>query len=654
MRKLTLALVTVLVGGVVVGGAALPSHAATTTIPLAGTPSSVAVTPDGSTALVLLQGSVAFLDTATDQITRTVSVPGGSISIDIDARGTTAIVPQNGGFAVSLITIATGAVRNVFVGAYPNGATFDPTNSNIAYTANYGGGNVSALDITTGSVLATIATGQNPFAVAFTPDAGRAYVSNTGSGTVTVINTATRTPAATIVVGSAPLDIAVGPDGTEAYVANSASNSISVIDTTTNTVTTTIPVGTQPVGLAVSPDGDTLYVAEAGGSEVGVVNTISKARTGTIPVGSGPNAVAFMKDGGSAYVTNGREDTLSRIDGRITPVFTEDTPPEDATVGVDYAYAFAATGLPAPTFAVTAGVLPAGLTLSSSGLLSGTPTETGTTAFTVTASNGVGQDADSRSNTIAVVPAPVPPTFTNATPPASTVGSAYAYSFTATGDPVLAFRITSGALPVGLSLASDGTLTGTPTTSGASTFQVTASNGAGSATTAPLTVTITPAPVLPLSAPTITSPENGDSVASPVTYTGTGTPGEFIALITYPTDTPPQSSQPVEDAFADPDPIQVGSDGLWAVTRTVADPGETTSVAIAFLRDSDGTVTNTSAPSAPVAYTVTAASVTPPSGLASTGTNGSGLAVVSALAVLLIGAGITAVTQTRRRRKTIQ
>lgn len=58
-------------------------------------------------------------------------------------------------------------------------------------------------------------------------------------------------------------------------------------------------------------------------------------------------------------------------------------------LGSAYSQTLAATGGTAPyTWSVTAGALPAGLTLSSAGVLSGTPTSVGTSNFTVTASGG--------------------------------------------------------------------------------------------------------------------------------------------------------------------------------------------------------------------------------------------------------------------------
>jgi uncharacterized delta-60 repeat protein len=81
--------------------------------------------------------------------------------------------------------------------------------------------------------------------------------------------------------------------------------------------------------------------------------------------------------------------TLTIIDNDVAPVFTSGAPPQGIP-RTPYSHMFTATGSPAPTFSLTAGTLPNGLFLSSSGLLSGTPTTAGTfSGITVTANNGV-------------------------------------------------------------------------------------------------------------------------------------------------------------------------------------------------------------------------------------------------------------------------
>ena len=78
----------------------------------------------------------------------------------------------------------------------------------------------------------------------------------------------------------------------------------------------------------------------------------------------------------------------------------------NGTIGVGYTQTITATGGTAPyTFAVTVGTLPAGLTLASDGTLSGIPTATGSSTFTVTATNSVGAGAASAASNI-VTPNP--------------------------------------------------------------------------------------------------------------------------------------------------------------------------------------------------------------------------------------------------------
>ncbi len=65
-------------------------------------------------------------------------------------------------------------------------------------------------------------------------------------------------------------------------------------------------------------------------------------------------------------------------------------------------YQITASGSPAPTFSITSGTPPTGVTLSSAGLLSGTPTQAGAFNFTIDATNGVSPDG-TQSFTLTVV-----------------------------------------------------------------------------------------------------------------------------------------------------------------------------------------------------------------------------------------------------------
>jgi hypothetical protein len=149
------------------------------------------------------------------------------------------------------------------------------------------------------------------------------------------------------------------------------------------------------------------------------------------------------------------------------------------TISVPYAQTVTATGGNGSyTFSVSAGALPTGLSLNpASGQVSGTPTAAGTASFTITATDGLAATG-SRAYVVTVNPAL---TVNPATLAAATVGSAYSQTVSSTGGTgSVAFSVTAGALPAGLSLnAATGQITGTPTSAATANFTITATDSVG-------------------------------------------------------------------------------------------------------------------------------------------------------------------------------
>jgi len=158
------------------------------------------------------------------------------------------------------------------------------------------------------------------------------------------------------------------------------------------------------------------------------------------------------------------------------------------TVGSAGSFTVTATGSPAPTFSET-GVLPSGVTLSTAGLLSGTPAAGtgGTYPITITASNGVSPNA-TQPFTLTVNQ---PPAITSANATTFGEGSAGSFTVTATGFPAATFSET-GALPSGVTLSTSGSLSGTPAigTAGNYPITITASNGVSPNATQGFTLTV--------------------------------------------------------------------------------------------------------------------------------------------------------------------
>ncbi len=152
------------------------------------------------------------------------------------------------------------------------------------------------------------------------------------------------------------------------------------------------------------------------------------------------------------------------------------------TIGAVYNQNFSASGGSAPyTFSVFAGALPPGLSLTTSGALTGTPTTIGSYVFQVGATDTNGCTG-SRAYTL-VINNPVCPTITvnptNSTLPSATVGAAYSQSFTGSGG-VSPYKFSgNGNVPPGLNPTANGDLSGTPTAPGSYTFTVIAEDANG-------------------------------------------------------------------------------------------------------------------------------------------------------------------------------
>jgi hypothetical protein len=284
----------------------------------------------------------------------------------------------------------------------------------------------------------------------------------------------------------------------------------------TSPYTFAVTAGALPAGLSLSSAGALSGTPTAGGTFTFTV-TATDSTTGAGPY------------------TGSRAYTLSVNAATIT-VAPASLPPANAEVF--YTQTITASGGTSPySFARTAGSLPSGLTLSSSGVLSGTATVSGTFTFTVTAtdsSTGTGPYAGSRTYSLTVNAPTI--TVSPASLPAGTAGNSYSQTITASGGVApYSFNVTGGSLPVGLTLTTGGLLAGTTTTAGTFNFTITASDAnhftgsasytvnVGTATTT-ITLTATPNPAASGSIVTFTATITGANPTGTVTFFDRGNP----------------------------------------------------------------------------------------------------------------------------------
>ena len=332
-------------------------------------------------------------------------------------------------------------------GSLPSGTQGTPYSQTVSAT---GGTGPYTFSVASGSLPAGLTLDGNTGAISGTP---------TGSGSSSALLQA--------------LD-SVGNIGSRSYTVNIGTGSLTVNPAT-------LPSGTQgtPYSQTVTAtggNGSYTYSISSGSLPAGLgLNASTGAISGT-PTGSGPSTFTVRADDTNGnFGTRGYTVNIGTNSLTVNP----STLPS-GTQGVAYNQTVTATGGTAPyTFLLSSGSLPAGLSLNSStGAISGTPTGSGVSSFTVRAVDPNG-NAGSRaysltigSSIITVGPATLPP---------ATRGTPYNQTVTATGGTgPYTFTITAGSLPPGLSLnSSTGAISGTPTGTGDFTFTVQARNSLG-------------------------------------------------------------------------------------------------------------------------------------------------------------------------------
>jgi Putative Ig domain len=200
----------------------------------------------------------------------------------------------------------------------------------------------------------------------------------------------------------------------------------------------------------------------------------------------------------------------------------------NGTMGTAYAQSLAASGGSGTgySYAVTSGtgLSAVGLSLSSAGAITGTPSA-GETAgtFVVTVTDSAGNKGTATITLTVIYPFL---TITTTTLPNGIVGTAYSQTLNATSGSGTGYTwsVTSGAASlsaVGLSLSSSGVLSGSTPVAGTATFTVQVTDSANNTATANLTVTIYPSLVV-----STTSLANGtEGTAYTATLAATGGSG---------------------------------------------------------------------------------------------------------------------------------
>jgi uncharacterized repeat protein (TIGR03803 family) len=213
---------------------------------------------------------------------------------------------------------------------------------------------------------------------------------------------------------------------------------------------------------------------------------------------------------------------------QISPLQITTTSLPAGTVNSPYSATLSVSGgVPPYSWSVIGGSLPSGLTLSTSGVISGTPTAAGTFSFTVQV-----RDSESPPAT-AIAPLSITIrsslTITTTSLPLGTVDIPYSATLAATGGlPPYTWSVVRGTLPSGLTLnGGSGLISGSPTAAGTFNFtvQVSDSQSPPAIATAPLSITVSAQSVF-----LAWNPSSSPGVIGYNAYRGTASGGPYTRI----------------------------------------------------------------------------------------------------------------------------
>ena len=571
-------------------------------------------------------------NTSTQSFTLTVTATAPTIT---SASSTTFAENTAGTFAVT----ATGDTPISFseVGTLPSGVSLG-SDGTLAGTPAFGTAGSYTITITATDTNSNFSTQSFTLAVTASPpvitSATSTSFAENSAGTFAVTATGD-TPIGFTESGGLPSGVSLGADGTLA--GTPASGSAGSYPITITATDANANSSTQSFTLTVTATGPSITSASSTTFAENTAGTFAVTATGDTPIGfteigTLPSGVTLGTDGTlagtPAYGTAGSYPiTITATDANsnsstqsFTLTVTASAPVFTSAASISFAensvgtFTFTATGDTPITF-TESGNLPTGVSLASDGTLSGTPAgdTAGSYPITVTASD---TNASTSTQSFTLTVSASVPVFTSAASTTFTETTAGTFAVTATGDTPISFT-ESGNLPSGVSLASDGTLSGTPAfgTAGSYPITITATDVNTNSTTQSFTLTVTATGPSITSAASTTFAENSAGTFAvtatgdtPISFTEVGTLPSGVTLGTNGTlsGTPAYGtagSYPITITATDVNSNTTTQSFTLTVTATA--PAFTSATSTSFAESASGTFAVTANGDTPISFTET-------------------------------------------------
>lgn len=294
--------------------------------------------------LVVLNKSdntASLIDCASRSVLATITTGTGPHEVAVSPDGTTAVVSNYGnrlgpGNSLTVIDIPSlKKSKDIDLGEYkgPHGIAYLSDGKRVAVTAERNK-ILLVVNVPLAKVDQAVSTDQEvSHMVALTNNNARAFVANIGSGSVTAIDLKAMKNLGSIQTGAGAEGIDISPDGKEVWVTNRAANTVSVVDVINLKVLGTVESKDFPIRTKFTPDGRYALVSNARSGEVAVFDASSKKEVRRLKMelsvvndvdkrlfsnqfGTSPTPIGILipPSGTHAYIANSNADLVTVID----------------------------------------------------------------------------------------------------------------------------------------------------------------------------------------------------------------------------------------------------------------------------------------------------------------------------------------------------
>lgn len=251
------------------------------------------------------ENTVTRVSTCPFAVKTTISVFQNPLQIAVTPDGSTAVVTSFGdlfgdGGAVTFINLANNQITNTLMmapGVTPNGLAISPDGS-TAYVGNFTnpGQSILVINIPTQTITATI---QNvvayPSGMTLSPDGSQLWVGSPLSTETDVIDTLSQTLIYRLNIQQS-VDVAFNSTGTQAYVTSDLNNpgQVFAVDTSTYKILSTYTVGNGPSDISMSYGDQFLVVNNYFDGSISIID-LRQDKVSTAQFGANPIGVAFVQ-----------------------------------------------------------------------------------------------------------------------------------------------------------------------------------------------------------------------------------------------------------------------------------------------------------------------------------------------------------------------